>query len=342
MTDAATSATPDMNPAATSATNSSKPAPRILVTGAAGFLGSAIVREALARGLSPRAFVRREPATNEIPLPARAIHFGDLTAPETMPAAVADADAIVHCAAATSASALDEALARRVNVEGTAALLRAAEAESASRASGGEGTHASGHPIRWIQISSMSAHPRSTSVYGRTKLAADEEVRRSSLPWTILRPAILYGPGDRGLMSKTLALMEKLPVIPVVGNGRQSVRPAFVGDVARAALDCLAEPRTVGGSYMLGSLDDASFDDFLRELARSRGLRRPLIHLPIPVAMLIARALGAITSNPPLTADNVLGVKEATPIDIDAAVRDFGYAPLTFAEGLARTRAGGG
>lgn len=300
---------------------------KILVTGAAGFLGSAIVRLAVERGHDVRAFVRRADAPGIPGLDSDAceIVLGDMTRPETMPAAVAGANAIVHCAATTSEGAPDYDLSYATNVRGTVDLLRAAEAAGAPSP-------------RWIQISSMSAHPASSSVYGRTKLAADEAVRASALPWTILRPAIVYGPGGRGLVAKTAALMEKLPVVPVVGDGRQSVRPAFVGDVARAVLACLASPATVGKSYMLGSRDDVSFDDFLRELARSRGLRRPLVHLPIPAAMAIARTLALLTKNPPLTPDNVLGVKEALKIEIEPAVRDFGFDPCTFREGLEASR----
>ncbi|MCL5269792.1 MAG: NAD-dependent epimerase/dehydratase family protein, partial [bacterium] len=125
---------------------------------------------------------------------------------------LAGGEAVIHGAGVTAEGTPDEALSRRVNVEGAAALFEAARRAGVSR---------------WIQISSMSAHPASTSVYGRTKLAADEFLRRSAPPprWTILRPSLIYGPGDQGLVAKTLRILRKLPVLPMVGSGRELLRP---------------------------------------------------------------------------------------------------------------------
>lgn len=292
----------------------------ILITGAAGFLGTRIAEIALERAHRVRVFVRR-PETAPPGIEHGQVFTGDMTKPATMNAAVTGVDAIIHCAAATSEGIPNLEQSRRINVEGTNALITAAR------------TH--GRP-RWIQISSMSAHPGSTSAYGRTKYQADQVVRSADLPWTILRPGLIYGPGSRGLVAKTVAFMRKFPVIPVVGSGRQKIRPIYIDDVARAALDCVTTPLTIGNSYMIGGADDLEFNEFLRQLARAHGLNRPLIHLPIPLAMLIARTLAALTSNPPITVDNVLGVKEAQLLENDDAIRDFGFSPISFSEGLAR------
>jgi nucleoside-diphosphate-sugar epimerase len=295
---------------------------KILVTGAAGFLGSEVVRVAREQGHDIRAFVRRRGGPALDILPEAAVFLGDLARPDTFPPAVAGVEAIIHCAAATSAGAPDIELSRRVNVEGTARLLRAASECNPDS------------PPRWIQISSMSAHPGSTSVYGRTKLGADEAVRASALPWTILRPSLIYGPGDRGLVSKTLAIMRRLPVVPVVGSGREMIRPVLASDVGAAALACIEAPSTIGRTYMIGGADEITFNEFLRRLAEATGLRRPLIHVPIPVALLLATALGFLSRNPPITVDNVLGIREAQSVEIGPAMADFGFQPRSLEEGL--------
>ena len=135
---------------------------KILVTGAGGFLGSEVVRQAVAAGHVVRAMLQR-PANGDA-LPAENVErvVCDLAAADDYARVVAGVDAVIHCAAITSAGATDAALSRRVNVEATTGLFRAARQAGASR---------------WIQISSMSAHPASTSVYGTTKLAADEMLR---------------------------------------------------------------------------------------------------------------------------------------------------------------------
>jgi len=75
----------------------------------------------------------------------------------------------------------------------------------------------------------------------------------------------------------------------------------------------------------------------MAELARARGLRRPLIHIPLPVAMLLARAFSMLLKNPPITVDNVKGVREAQHVEQEEAERDWGYHPLGLREGLRRT-----
>ncbi|MBI1784656.1 NAD-dependent epimerase/dehydratase family protein [Candidatus Sumerlaeota bacterium] len=292
---------------------------KIVVTGAAGFLGSRVVELARRRGHEVRAFVRRSDDPSVLHLPPDSIVIGDLTQRETLAPATQGADAIIHCAATTSEGAPDWELSRRTNVEGTRSLLHAAES--------------AGRP-RWIQISSMSAHAESTSAYGKTKFEADQLVRACALSWTILQPSIIYGPGGKGLVGKTLGIMRKVPVLPVVGSGKELLRPVHVDDVAGAALDCLTHPQTAGKTYMIGGADEITFDEFLKEIARASGIRRPTIHIPISFALVIARVLGVVTKNPPITVDNVLGIKQARRVLIDGAISDFNFQPRKFAEGL--------
>jgi len=297
---------------------------KLLVTGAAGFLGGEIVRLALERGLAVRALVYSATDAQSLGLGQDRVFPIDLGGDADLAPAVAGVEGVIHCAAITSAHAPDENLSRRVNVEGTRRLLAAARAAGARR---------------WVQISSMSAHPASTSVYGRTKLAADEAVRASTPPpqWTILQPSLIYGPGRKGLVYKTLSMMKRLPVTPIVGSGREPIRPVYVADVADAALRCLADEVAVGKTYMLGGADEVTLREFLARLARGRGLRRPALPLPIWICLILAKLGALVVKSPPLTTDNVLGVREARRVDIGAAQRDWGFDPLGLDEGLRRT-----
>lgn len=296
---------------------------KILVTGAAGFLGSQIARAARERGHEVRCFVRKTSNLARLNDFSDSLCYGDMTDSASLSEATDGIDAVVHCAATTSEGAPDLELSRKVNVEGTRALLAAFAGADA--------------PARWIQISSMSAHPDIPSVYGRTKLEADEVVRQSQSKWTILKPSLIYGPGGTGLVDKTLNFMRKLPIMPVVGPGTELIRPVYVTDVAVAALDCIENAGTVGKTYMLGGADEITLNDFFARLGAKAGLRRPMFHLPIPLAYLIATALGLVSKNPPLTVDNVIGVKKAQRVYIDDAVQDFGYKPIAFDEGLDKT-----
>lgn len=302
---------------------------KILITGAAGFLGAVAVRRALAEGHDVRAMIRQGSPRDRVALPDEKIVYADMSDPAGLARAVNDVEAVIHCAATTSQSAPDEALSRRTNVDGTRLLYEAAKKAGVGR---------------WIQISSMSAHPGSTTVYGRTKLAADEYLRIQAGPpvWTILRPSIIYGPGERGLVAKTVKLMKKLPIVPVIGPGKELIRPAFVDDVADAALAALRSPDSIGKTYMIGGGEEMELTRFMKELVKAAGLKRPLFHLPMPIALMIARAMSLAMKSPMITPDNVLGVREVPRVDQKAAERDLaGWRPMTLAEGLRRTFAQG-
>lgn len=293
----------------------------LLITGAGGFLGRRLVELAVRRGHRVRAFIRRR-QTDEVPLPSQEIYHGDLTDAASVAGAVDRVDAVIHAAATTSESAPDENLSWRTNVEGTKNLLAACGLAGVRR---------------FIQISSLSANPSNTSVYGRTKFAADEEVCRSTLSWTILQPGTIFGPGSRGLFAKMARLTKKLPIVPVFGSGKQTMRPIFVDDAAGAALDCLDHDRCIGATYALGCEDAITFNDFIRGIGRAQGKRKRLLHAPLWFCFPIARLLGLILKNPPVTVDNLVGIKQMKAPDITPAKRDFGFSPLTFKEGLART-----
>ncbi len=297
---------------------------KILITGAAGFLGAATVRLAADRGHHVRAMIRPSSDRSRVGLDKDQLFLADLNQFDLFPQALAGMDAVIHCAAITSEGKPDLERSRKVNVEGTARLFDAARAAGVRR---------------WVQISSMSAHPRCASVYGTTKMAADEYVRKAATPphWTILRPSLIYGPGGKGLVHKTTEILKKLPRLPILGSGESLLRPVFVTDVADAALRCLELEIAKGKTYMIGGADEVSLNEFMVRLAQAAGHPKPLFHLPLPLCAVMAKVGAALTKNPPFTMDNVLGVKEVQRVDQQAAQQEWDYKPIGLEEGLRRT-----
>lgn len=298
----------------------------IFLTGATGFLGRYLVRRALRDGRPVRILARRPPASLEMfgaeDEGRLHVHVGDLTEPATLDAALDGVTAVIHAAATTSETAPDEVQSRRVNVAGTCDLLAAARRAGVDR---------------WVQISSLSANPQNTSVYGRTKFEADELVRHAGLRSTVLQPGTIFGPGGRGLFAKIVRLTRALPVVPVLGPGTQPMRPIHAEDVADAVFASLDSEAAVGKTYALGGGDVITFNDFLRGVLREQGLRKPLVHVPFWVCFPAARLLGLVLRNPPVTVDNLVGLKQMRAPEIEPAQRDFGFAPPPFAERLRQT-----
>ena len=191
---------------------------RLLVTGASGFIGSHVARAASTRGDAVRCLVR--PHSDRSLLRGLAVDaaIGDLTDKDSLRRSTVGVEAVVHCGATTSESSPDYALSYKTNVEGTQNLIDACVENGVGRL---------------ILISTQSAEEGNRSAYGATKLEAERILAASSLKYTILRPGTVYGVGARGLFAKIQGYVARLPVIPMVGDGRQRFRPIYVGDFVR-------------------------------------------------------------------------------------------------------------
>jgi NADH dehydrogenase len=121
------------------------------------------------------------------------------------------------------------------------------------------------------------------SPFFRTKHAAEEAVRGSSLEHIILRPSVIYGPGDRFTTAIAL-LLRRLPVYPVLSVGRLRLQPVAIEDVADALAQTVSRQDLTSGTYELAGPERLKFSKIVRIVARALGLRRPVIQLPKAVS----------------------------------------------------------
>ncbi len=213
-----------------------------LVTGATGFVGGHVVEALLARGVRVTALVR-SPA-KAAGLERRGVRLvpGDLHDHDALRRACEGQDVIQHVAGVIAAG--NEAAYLRSNRDGTANLLRAAEDTGRPRfvlmSSG-----AAAGPSR-PGIPRTSADPPSpVTAYGRSKLAGETVVRSSPLPWVILRPPTVYGPGDRDNLIKIFRLV-RFGIAPVFGDGSQELSAIYAPDLGEAAALAGSEPDVTG------------------------------------------------------------------------------------------------
>ena len=292
---------------------------RVLVTGGTGFIGSALVPRMIQAGYAPRLLVRRAPSP--APPPPVEVVVGDVTDVDTLRAALADASAVIHMAAATSAGRLDPAIAYRVNVGAASALVEACRQTGA----------------RLIVLSTQHVHLPAPGLYGRTKRMADRIFLESGVPVTILRPSLVYGPGSRGVFVRLATLVRKLPVIPVIGPGRWRMRPLFLDDLVEVILAVLARPELAGRTYDVGGPDLVTYDEFLSAICTAIGRRCRTVHLPLDVSFALAWTLERVLSTPPLTTDNVRGALRDAHCDPRALERDLRPRLTSLTEGLQRS-----
>lgn len=266
---------------------------RVLITGGTGHLGRATVRHFLNAGYAVRVLTRGAWPFEPHPRLERA--NGGMTNAQSLRDAAQGCDVVVHLAAKKN----DERDSAAVNVEGTRSLCDAAKRGGAKKI---------------VYISTQSAALRRRGTYGETKLRGETAVRESGIPFVILRPSLVYGDDEAGVFS-TIQKLSALPLVPVFGDGAAIFRPIHVDDVAASILASATEASAVGKTLDLGGPDAVSFDDLIRRVQASRGIKRGIVHLPAWLGLLGAGVL-AILPRPPITRSNILGGLESPPMDV--------------------------
>jgi uncharacterized protein YbjT (DUF2867 family) len=248
----------------------------ILLTGASGTVGRALLPLLLDAGHDVRALVRDPRGLGRHRVDVH-IALGDLARlgdRHLQRQALRGVDTVIHLAAAIR----DEPYARVEELNGlaTARLLRAAERAGVQR---------------FMFFSALGATESQRTRFFRAKALAEQAVADSTLATTIFAPSIVYDPSDRWVrLMKRLAL---LPVLPISGPGRSAYQPIWAGDVARcvvAALDREADD----GRFELAGPEVLTYDEIALAVARAAGRERPLLHVPLGLVHLSLVALRRI------------------------------------------------
>jgi 2-alkyl-3-oxoalkanoate reductase len=258
----------------------------VALTGATGFVGGHLLRRLTAAGWRVRALARRPDAL--APAEGLTIVPGDLGSDAALADLLSGADAVVHCAGLVAARSTAEF--HRVNAEGTGRLLAATGKASTTP--------------RFLLISSLAAREPQLSAYAHSKRQAEEALQRdaAALDWQILRPPVIYGPGDRATLPLFRQFARGLVLRPA-GAGRFSM--LYVEDLAAAVANLLEQPAPAGAVL---ELDDGrgggyGWPEVLAAAERQAGQRIRAIPVPRSVQRLVAAAGGlgaAVTGRPPL------------------------------------------
>ena len=317
-----------------------------LVTGATGFVGSAVVRQLLARGAAVR--ILRRPASRLDLLGAAAAHvehaLGDVTDLASVLDATAGCRAVVHCAAAVAFGPGARAALRRVNVAGTAHVVDACLANGVARlahtssiAALGRTAAGSGAPLDESAVWTPS--PANTA-YAVSKHDAELEVLRGvaeGLDAVLVNPAVIFGPGRPG--ENTMALVERVargvPAAPAGGTAVVDVEDVAAGLLA--ALDRGAP----GARYVLAA-ENLPWTEILGTLARALGAPPPRRTVP-PRVLVAAGALaelgGLLGLEPSLTRETARTASRQDRYSADRARRELGLTFRPFAETARRIAA---
>jgi NADH dehydrogenase len=194
---------------------------------------------------------------------------GDITQPETLPAALQGVDTVINLVAIIRAKGGQTF--EQVMGAGHRNLVDAAKQAGAGK---------------FVYMSALGTTRESVGVsqYYKYKWASEEYLRGSGLPYIIFRPSFLIGPG--GDFTGLLNMLTLLPIVPVPGPGNYPVQPMYVRDLARYMVQMLDDPRAVNQTLEIGGPQTFSFTEMLRKTVEAKRKKALVVHMPLPLMRL--------------------------------------------------------
>src|SRR5918996_653981 len=282
----------------------------VLVTGATGFLGRRVVHELLEHNYEVRCLVHSPGRERIFPPRSVDVHYGSVTDPDALASAFQGVDHVVHLVAVVRQR--KGSTYSQINHQGAANVVEAAKQ--------------AGGVKHFVEISNIGAanNPRFPFLY--SKWQAEQEVINSGLPYTILRPSLIFGEGDE-FINALAALVKAFPLVPVVGLGRNRLQPIAAEDVGRCIALTLAREDLNGRTIEIGGPEQLSYNQIVDLVARAMGKRRLKVHLPVFLMRLNVAMMELTLPRPPITTEQVRMLQIRNVAEVGTVEETFGFTP---------------
>jgi len=193
------------------------------------------------------------------------------------------------------------------------------------------------HKIRnLIHISSSVVVSVAEDDYTRTKRAGEQLVKASRIPHTILRPPLMYGCFDSKHLGWITRFMEKMPVVPVPGDGKYIRQPLYVNDLCRVIV-ALTRRKPGNKTYDVIGKERIPYIDLLRIIAKTRGWTRLFLPLPLPLFGLMLRTYSLVTRKTVFTPDQMKALTAGDMFQVDPWDKEFNVKYTPFREAIWET-----
>lgn len=317
---------------------------RAFVTGATGFVGSAITQRLVAEGVAVHALALPTSDRQRLTDCPITWHTGDITKSETLQGLFDEADWIIHAAGLLGRAGIAEQTYQRMNAEGTRHVLEAAQSKN--------------ERLRILHISSFGVlgpvrNPRAaermdetsplapSNGYERSKALAEQYVRAyaaQGVPVIIARPEFVYGPGDVHVLGLFRAIQKGL--FFYIGNGQNTCHPTYIDDTVEGLMCCLHQG-CPGEAYHVTGPRALTFRELVETIAAALGVPPPRWRVPVPLAAAGAAVLELVGKlsgrSVPLSRTGVAFFSEHRRSTSTKAERELGFVPqVDLEEGIGR------
>jgi dihydroflavonol-4-reductase len=304
---------------------------RVLVTGATGFAGSAMLRALVGGGYRVRALVRDRSHARALELAGVEVAVGNMKDSASLARALRDVSVVYHFASIFRQAGLPDEEFRSVNVEGPSRLIIAASGAGVSRV-----VH-----ISTVGVHGDIEHPPASEtspfnpgdIYQNTKLEGEQQAistaARLGVPLTVVRPAPMYGPRDRRLLKMFRGVAHRR--FPILGKGDALFSMVHIDDLIEGVRVAGESTAAIGRTYIIGSDEFMSLNALVDLIAQEAGVRPMRVHLPVwPfwLAGAICEGMCApLKIEPPIFRRRVAFFTKSRAFDITRARTELGYQP---------------
>jgi len=316
-----------------------------MVTGATGFLGSALVTELVKRQQAVRILARDEQKARQQFGDAVTIIPGDITDAAQVQQAIDGATTIYHLVGRLYHPSIPVELYHQTHVEGTRTLLKACQGQTRLRRI----VHVSTTGVHGVTGETPAAEDAPfapTNPYEATKLEGEmlalKAYQEQGLPVTVARPGLVYGPGDLHLLGFFVAIKKGL--FRVIDGGKAFLHPVYIDDLVAALLLCAGQPQAPGRSYNIAGERPVTVRELATAIGHALDRELPAGSIPLWLANLasdiFALMPGLKGERAPLTRSRVKFLTHSRIYDLSRAKSELGYVPrVELEEGMKLTAA---
>ncbi len=283
----------------------------LLISGGTGFIGRSVLRRMAEAGHPVRILLK--PARRSPHLPSGVpveVALAALSDRRGLRAAMVGVRAVIHLAGAERTGS--EPALQATDVEGTRSLAEAA---------------AEAGVARFIFVSHLGANRASAYPVLRAKALAEEHLRVSEVPYTILRSGVVFGAEDHFTTSLAMMLAASPLVFLMPGDGSTLLQPLWVEDLATVIAWALDDPATIRQTFDLGGPEFLSFRQVVSMVMPAAGVTRILIPTRQPYLRAGARLIAWLLPRPPLTAFWLDYLAANRTAELNVLPRAFGLVP---------------
>jgi uncharacterized protein YbjT (DUF2867 family) len=290
----------------------------ILLTGGTGFIGRVITRHLVEAGYQVRILLRPSPKTPRLPtgVPVE-VSVASLADVRGLRAALRGIDAIYHLAGGEGEGG--RANLQTVDIEGTRNLCEAA---------------ADARVERFFYLSHLGADRAAGFPVLKAKGIAEEYIRKSGVPYTILRGSILFGPGDEFTSGLAMLLAAAPGFLPLPSNGVTLVQPLWVEDLVTCLIWALENPATINQTYELGGSEYISLRQIAEAIMEVTHQRRVLVNWPMQSMRALTILMESFFPRFPASIFWLDYLAVSRTCGLDSVPRLFGLRPARFASRL--------